>query len=254
MPTKSAGRIDAAIQLHEATFEARESKLGNDHPKTLISCINLAEAYRSGGRTADAIKLYEATLRKARFETRARPSHRARSAVASLTPTCPPGAARGHQVVRGDVQGPGEELGPDDANTLANRGSSAAAYLAAGRTEGLSRLYEATIKAQDSTLGPDHPITLACRSNFAAAVSVRRSTATTPSSCTRRRSKTMNRSSGPTTPARSAARTALPSPTSPPGDRRSHHAVRGDAHRTRVEARAWPSRHGHYGQQPRRHI
>ena len=41
----------------------REAALGPDHPDTLQSCGNLADAYLNAGRTAEAIALNEATLR-----------------------------------------------------------------------------------------------------------------------------------------------------------------------------------------------
>ena len=44
---QSAGRTAEAIALHESASRAYESKLGPDHPKTLVSPVNLAGAYRS---------------------------------------------------------------------------------------------------------------------------------------------------------------------------------------------------------------
>jgi hypothetical protein len=47
--------------LHEQTLADRERVLGADHPQTLTSRDNLADAYRDAGRTAEAITLHEQT-------------------------------------------------------------------------------------------------------------------------------------------------------------------------------------------------
>ena len=41
--------------MFESTLKLMESQLGPDHPTTLRSRTNLASAYLSAGRTADAI-------------------------------------------------------------------------------------------------------------------------------------------------------------------------------------------------------
>ena len=56
------GEAPLAIRQHEA-LELRRAKLGPDHPDTLTSRNNLAAAYVDAGRTAEAIKLHEATLK-----------------------------------------------------------------------------------------------------------------------------------------------------------------------------------------------
>ena len=45
--------------MHEQTLEDRTHILGSDHPHTLTSRNNLAEAYRAAGRIEDADKLFE---------------------------------------------------------------------------------------------------------------------------------------------------------------------------------------------------
>jgi hypothetical protein len=49
-----AGRAAEAIALHEGTLKLRESKLGPDRPDTLQSRKNVAAAYESIGRLAEA--------------------------------------------------------------------------------------------------------------------------------------------------------------------------------------------------------
>ncbi len=60
-------------------------------------------------------------------------------------------------------------LGPDDAQTLANRNNLAEAYNAAGRTDRSIELHEAILKQRESKLGPGHRETLITRNNLATA-------------------------------------------------------------------------------------
>jgi eukaryotic-like serine/threonine-protein kinase len=56
------GEYDSAIQELQRAVELRQSRLGPDHPDTLESRSRLADAYLDARRTAEALKLYEATL------------------------------------------------------------------------------------------------------------------------------------------------------------------------------------------------
>ena len=49
--------------MHEASLNLMQSKLGSDHPFTLASRQNLANAYRIAGRLSEAIALLDATLK-----------------------------------------------------------------------------------------------------------------------------------------------------------------------------------------------
>ena len=79
--------------MHQVTLKLRESKLGPDHPDTLISRNNLAAAYQIAGRIADAIAMDEATLKL--YESKFGPDHpstlNSRHAT-SPTPTRPAAA------------------------------------------------------------------------------------------------------------------------------------------------------------------
>ena len=52
--------------MHEQTLRLRTAKLGPDHPRTLVSRQSLAVAYRTAGRTTEAIAIWEAMLPAAR--------------------------------------------------------------------------------------------------------------------------------------------------------------------------------------------
>jgi eukaryotic-like serine/threonine-protein kinase len=56
------GLYDKAAVAHERAVFVRRSSLGPDHPDTLISRNDLAEAYGAAGRTAEALALHEQTL------------------------------------------------------------------------------------------------------------------------------------------------------------------------------------------------
>jgi hypothetical protein len=51
-----------AIALFEQALAGRERVLGADHPDTLTSRLDLADAYESAGRLGEAIALHEQVL------------------------------------------------------------------------------------------------------------------------------------------------------------------------------------------------
>jgi hypothetical protein len=63
---QAAGRSDDAIRMHEATIKQQESKLGPDHPRTLISRNNPADAYTAAGQYTRAEPLRRGGLERAR--------------------------------------------------------------------------------------------------------------------------------------------------------------------------------------------
>jgi hypothetical protein len=52
-----------AVQLTEDVVKLQKSKLGDDHPDTLLSMHNLAIEYRAAGRRADALQLTEEVVK-----------------------------------------------------------------------------------------------------------------------------------------------------------------------------------------------
>ena len=54
--------LDRALPLYEETLALRKSKLGPDHPDTLVSMNNLAEGYKAVGNFDRALPLFEETL------------------------------------------------------------------------------------------------------------------------------------------------------------------------------------------------
>jgi eukaryotic-like serine/threonine-protein kinase len=164
------GLYDRAVGLHTRARTVREAALGPDHPDTLTSRNNLANAYTYAGRTAEAIALHETTL-KIR-ESKLGPDHpdtltsRNNLAIAYLEAGRFPDAIALHQSTLKLREG---KLGFDHVDTLKTRLNLANAYRAAGRTPEAIAMDEATLKLREGKLGPDHPETLTNRNNLAIA-------------------------------------------------------------------------------------
>jgi non-specific serine/threonine protein kinase/serine/threonine-protein kinase len=124
---RSLGFAERAIALQTKARQTLEAKLGPDHPDTLQSMNNLAEAYHDAGHLDDlALPLYEQTLEKRKAK-----------------------------------------LGPDHPDTLQSMNNLADAYYDAGQLDKAVPLFEQTLEKQKAKLGPDHPETLICMHNLA---------------------------------------------------------------------------------------
>ena len=161
------GRPQAALSLSDAVHLLNET-LGPDHPTTLASRNNLANAYRSAGRLKQAIDLHKRTL--ADRERVLKPNHpdilASRNDLASTYES----AGRLKQAIPLYEQNLTEALrilGPDHPDTLASRGNLANAHRSAGRLEQAIPLFERTLVDIERVLGPDHLHTLASRNNLA---------------------------------------------------------------------------------------
>ena len=161
------GRPQAALSLSDAVHLLNET-LGPDHPTTLASRNNLANAYRSAGRLEQAIPLFERTLEDR--ERVLKPNHpdilASRNDLASTYES----AGRLKQAIPLYEQNLTEALrilGPDHPDTLASRGNLANAHRSAGRLEQAIPLFERTLVDIERVLGPDHLHTLASRNNLA---------------------------------------------------------------------------------------
>jgi eukaryotic-like serine/threonine-protein kinase len=164
------GDYPQAILQYERALALREAKLGPDHPDTLISRNNLANAYLSPGRTAEAMRLHEQTLKQR--EAKLGPDHpdtlTSRNNLASAYWS----AGRIDEAIRlleRTLKQLEAKLGPDHPDTLTSRNNLAAAFQSAGRTAEAIRLHEQNLKQTEAKLGPDHPDTLQSRNNLAAA-------------------------------------------------------------------------------------
>jgi tetratricopeptide (TPR) repeat protein len=157
-----------AILLGEPLTVDMERVPGPDHPITLTSRNNLANAYRAAGRAAEALELHEQVL--AGRERVLGPDHRdtlqSRSNLAAAYAT----AGRAAEVIPLFEQAVADRervLGADHPDTLASRNNLAVAYEDAGRTAEAIRLHEQVLADRERILGPDHPDTLQSRYNLA---------------------------------------------------------------------------------------
>ena len=157
-----------SIEFYEQMLAEREWVLGPDHPYTLTARNNLAGAYYSVGRLAEAIELYEQVL--AERERVLGPDHpdtlktRNNLALAYLS------VGRFGEAVELFEQVLAERervLGPDHPDTLTVRNNLASAYDSVGRFGEAIELFERVLADQERVLGPDHPDTLTTRNNLA---------------------------------------------------------------------------------------
>ena len=125
-----------AIVIGERLVADQERVLGPDHPDTLSSRNNLADAYRIAGRTGEAISLHEQTL--AARERVLGPDHpdtlTSRHSLASAYAD----AGRTGEAISLYEQTLADQervLGPDHPDTLLLRNNLASAYQDAGRTD-----------------------------------------------------------------------------------------------------------------------
>jgi serine/threonine protein kinase len=161
------GLYEPAMSIHTKARALREAALGPDHPDTLTSRNNLANAYYSAGRTADAIALHEETLK--RREAKLGPDHpdtlKSRNNLAnaynSAGRTADAIALHEETLKRREAA-----LGPDHPDTLTSRSNLANVYLDTGRTADAIAMYAETLKRREAVLGTDHPHTLQSRYNL----------------------------------------------------------------------------------------
>ena len=159
-----------AVDMFEKARAIRQTALGPDHPYTLDTGTELADAYRLAGRTAQAVELNEATLRvlEAKFGADDPNTHMSRNnlGIAYLTAGRAPEAIT---LLEANLKAREAIFGPDHPNTLTSRSNLANAYQAVGRSTQAITLLEATLKAWEATLGPDHPSTLVSSNSLAEA-------------------------------------------------------------------------------------
>jgi tetratricopeptide (TPR) repeat protein len=144
--------------------------LGPDHPDTLQSRTNLAAAYWSAGRTAEAITMHEANLKLR--ESKLGPDHPDTLASRHNLAEAYWSAGRTTEAVtvyEANLKLCESKLGPDHPHTLITMNNLARAYQAAGRLTDALPLFEGTLMRCKSKLGPDHPNTLQIMNNLAGA-------------------------------------------------------------------------------------
>ena len=145
-PPKGAAGFGGPLPRLERTLADRERVLGGDHPGTLVSRSNLANAYRKAGRLAEAVPLFERTV--ADRERLLGGDHRDTLAARNNLANAYLDAGRLAEAVpllERTVVDSERVLGGDHPGTLTVRENLASAYLQAGRLAEAVPLFERTV-------------------------------------------------------------------------------------------------------------
>jgi tetratricopeptide (TPR) repeat protein len=159
-----AGRVVATARV---VTRVADALLGPEHLDTLWARGNLARAYRSVGRTAQAIPIQQEVL--ADSERTLGPEHldtitargnlaRAYRSIGRIAQAIPI-----QQEVLADSE---RTLGPEHPDTITARGNLAGSYRFAGRYADAIPIDEAVVADRERILGPEHPDTLWARANL----------------------------------------------------------------------------------------
>lgn len=163
------GRFDEAVEVHQATLQAREALLGADHADTLDSSHALGLAYYGLGKWAED----ERCMRRA-LEGRERclgVSHpdtvdsrgRLSEAVGQQNRW-----AEAESLAHPNLTLSEESLGREHPRTLLSRIALAWVLAGTGQWSEAAAHTRATLAGSERVLGPDHPRTLAARHRLAA--------------------------------------------------------------------------------------
>ena len=157
------------VELSEAVGVI-EDVLGADHPVTLTVRNNLAGAYKSAGRLAEAIELFKQVL--AERERVLEADHPDTLTVRNNLASAYESVGRFGEAIELFKQVLAERervLGADHPDTLNTRNNLAVAYYSVGRFGEAIELYEQVLAERERVLGADHPDTLNTRNNLAVA-------------------------------------------------------------------------------------
>ncbi len=163
------GMPQLALTITESVTQAYDT-LGADHPETLTSRNNLANAYQDAGKLEEAITLYEQNLKD--FEDLLGPDHPETLTSRNNLANAYQDAGRLNEAIALYEQALTDHthiLGPNHPDTLLSRNNLANAYQDAGRLNEAIALYEQALTDSTHILGPNHLYTLAAQSNLASA-------------------------------------------------------------------------------------
>ena len=157
------------VELSEAVGVI-EDVLGADHPVTLTVRNNLAGAYKSAGRLAEAIELFKQVL--AERERVLEADHPDTLTVRNNLASAYESVGRFGEAIELFKQVLAERervLGADHPDTLTVRNNLAGAYESVGRFGEAIDAWEELLLDCQRVLGADHPVTLTVRNNLAVA-------------------------------------------------------------------------------------
>ncbi len=162
--------VAQCILIGEPLLADQEHLLGPDHPNTLESRGNLAEAYRAAGQNAKAITLIEQNLdREQRVLGPDHPGTLNSRGNLALAYQDDGRLAEAVELHEQNVADRERVQGTDDPDTLNARNNLAEAYRDDGRFAEAVELHERNLADRERVLGGDHPDTLESRANLAEA-------------------------------------------------------------------------------------
>ena len=163
------GMPQLALTLTESVTQACNA-LGPDHPDTLTSRNNLADAYQDAGRLDEAITLHQQTLD---HQTRVLgPDHPDTLTSRNNLADAYQDAGRLDEAItlhQQTLDNRTRVLGPHHPHTLNSRNNLAIAYRTASRLDEAIPLLEHNLEDFEILLGPNHPLTLTTQDNLAIA-------------------------------------------------------------------------------------
>ena len=163
------GMPQLALTITESVTQAYDT-LGADHPETLTSRNNLANAYQDAGKLEEAITLYEQNLKD--FEDLLGPDHPETLTSRNNLANAYQDAGRLNEAIALYEQALTDSthiLGPNHLYTLAAQSNLASAYRDSGRLDKAIELLQQSLTDRTRILGLEHPDTLLSRSNLAGA-------------------------------------------------------------------------------------
>jgi hypothetical protein len=167
------GERNLAIREYGYAFERLKAHLGPDHPGTLASMNNLANAYQGAGQLERALPLLEQAL--AKMKEQLGPDHPETLTAMNNLAMAYQGAGqqeRALPLLEQTLAKMREGYGPDHPDTLTAMNNLAMAYQGAGQREQALLLFERGLEKTREQLGPDHPDTLLSLNNLAEAYRV----------------------------------------------------------------------------------
>jgi eukaryotic-like serine/threonine-protein kinase len=170
MSQLALGYAEKAIILLAKARATFTSRLGPEHPDTLISMVKLATAYLTDGKLDRALPLFEESLPL--LKAKLGPSHRDTLACMQNLAAAYQQAGKVDRAValfEETLALQKTKFGSDHLDTQNGMNNLAMAYNAAGKFDLAVVLLEETLARKKTTIGPYHPDTLGSMNNLAAA-------------------------------------------------------------------------------------
>jgi tetratricopeptide (TPR) repeat protein len=169
---QTLGRYRAAKQAHEQVLERREKALGKEHPETLVSMSNLAQALSNQGRYAEAEQMHRETLALMEKGLGKEHPHTLVSMNEVAQALSNQGRyAEAEQMHRETLTLKEKGLGKEHPSTLVSMSNLAQALSNQGRYAEAEQMHRETLALREKVSGKEHPHTLVSMNGVAGALS-----------------------------------------------------------------------------------